>query len=377
MTSASKRPIGSESSRFGWVSNRSILQLAGDYFVESARIDSQGLRLWDQELGDYASDCVALQCAGFLNRGAGIGGADWSSLAAGLLTGIYSRRSETDWFSIPYNATAGTRGEMDVAELGASSHALRSFSGGPLKEVAGAVASTISSFVQEFAVPDRPGQFRKSKSAGELDIPNANLYAALVLDTARILTDDQSLIRAVQSVVHRLSKQLGSHQPDRWPYSFNSDGTQGMGYSTAYQATIVGWGWILASSLNAETKENWTDTLLKAYTALRDDIAAGPSQETEAASWAANWSNVWEIRLAMASEGALDRTEQGLERLGGASVSGMDDLPKYFGLRRETVSGRNPVSTTLRKLANFLAIISALDEIREDTEVYGAISGLA
>jgi len=362
------------SSNFAWVTNRPLLQLAADYFVKSARLDSRGLRLWDSELGDYASDCVALQCAGFLTRLASSSNVGLASLSAGLLTGIYSRRDEADWFSIPYNSLEGTRGEMDVAELGASSHALRAFSDGPLKQVSGMIALAISSLVQDFAVTEHPGQYRKSKSASELDIPNANLYVALVLDTAHIFTGDDRLVNDIGSVVRHLSEQFGMHRPDRWPYSLNSDGTQGIGYSTAYQATIVGWGWILAASLDGETKARWTDTLIKAYAALRDDIAAGPSQETEAASWATNWSNVWEIRLAMASEEALDSTERGLARLGGAVVSGIDDLPRYFGLRRETISGRNPVSTTLRKLANFCAIISALDEIKQDSEVYGAIA---
>lgn len=370
-------PSGSPaSSSFAWVSNRPLLQLSADYFLKSARLDSNGLRLWDDELGDYASDCVALQCAGFLTKIAGSTNATWASLSAGLLTGIYARRDEPDWFSIPYNATQGTRGEMDVAELGASSHALRVFSDSPLRAVSGAVAQAVSALVQEFAVVGHPGQYRKSKAASELDIPNANLYAALVLDTARTFARDARLVGEVRDVVNHLSKQFGVQRPDRWPYSLKGDGTQAVGYSTAYQATIVGWGWILAASLEGETKEIWTDTLLKAYAALRDDIAAGPSQETEAASWATNWSNVWEIRLALASEAALDPSERGLARIGDTDVSGFDDLSGYFGLRRDTLPGKNPVSTTLRKLANFCAILSALDEIKENTEVYGAISSV-
>lgn len=299
---------------------------------------------------------------------------DLSALAAGLLGSVYARRHEPDWFSIPYNSPSGTRGELDVAEFGASSHSLRSFFGGSVNGLAKAIAVGAAKHIKKLAVPENPGQFKKSQSAGDLDVPNANIYAALVLDTADFFTNDQRLRTEVLAVLQRLSGQLRAHQVDRWPYSLNNDGSQRMGYSAAYQATIVGWGWILASSLDGEARARWTDTLLDALSALRVDLETGPSPETEAASWAINWSNVWEIRLALADESALSSEEKGLASLGGLRIAATEDLSAYFGIRRETLGGRNPVSSTLRKLANFCAIIGALDEVKEAIDIYGVHS---
>lgn len=359
------------SDAFRWVSNRTLLGVVTEYVSKSVRLDSHGIRLWDEELGDFASDCVAVQCAGFLNRLANLACTDLSSLAAGLLIGVYVRRKESDWFSIPYNSKLGTRGEVDVAEFGACSHSLRSFLGGSLNGVAQAIAVDAAVHIRELAVSGRPGQYKKSQLAGDLDVPNANIYAALVLDTADRFTHDQRAKAEVQAVLQRLDGQLGIDQADRWPYSLNGDGSTKMGYSTAYQATIVGWGWILASSLGGEGREQWTDTLLKAVSALKTDLDIGPCPQTESASWATTWPNVWEIRLAMAHESALFDEELGLASLGGTNIGAPGDLSTYFGVRRETVGGRNPVSSTLRKLANFCAIIEALDEIKEAVDIYG------
>jgi hypothetical protein len=116
-------------------------------------------------------------------------------------------------------------------------------------------------------------------------------------------------------------------------------------------------------------REAWTDVLIQAHGALREDVEIGPNEVTESASWPRNGANVWEVRLALRSESALDPAERGLVFVGGRRIAG-PDLKRAFGISLPGAAGRRPISTALRKAANFYAILCAVDELKADKDTY-------
>lgn len=293
---------------------------------------------------------------------------DYQALAGSMLSAINSRSGSNDWFAIPYNAPLGTTGDMDLAEFGASTYALREFHNTSIHELAKSISDQIIEVVVKQHLEDKPGQFKKSLTApNDTDILNADLYAALTLSTGVLFGSRQNLSDIIDKTVEHLIDRFGGHVPNRWVYSENThDRSVLLGYSTSYQATIIGWGWLLATSLSGTSKQRWIDTLLNGYLAVREDVRVGPQKATEATAWALDWRNVWEIRLALCAEGCLDSSESGLGRVGGVELVSAANLEVAFKVRMESVPGRRPKSSELRKIANFSAIVCALDVIRSE-----------
>lgn len=359
---------------FSWVTNKSSLDCFADFMRSNIRLDAHGLRLWDVDLGDFASDCVALQSAGFLARYSRSlqQPNDYSALAASLISSIHSRKKEKDWFAIPYNAIVGSVGEVDLAEFGASSFALREFHDSSIHPLAQELSTAIVEMVLAHRDKDDSGRFRKSASAPkEMDVLNADLYAAFALSTGFIFEQSTELREDVEKTIRHLITRFGKEKEDRWVYSENHlSGETILGYSAAYQATIVGWGWLLANDLSNTVRDDWINTLLDGYLALRIDVAVGPTENTESARWAKDWRNVWEIRLALCLEDGLQPSDRGLDKINGVTIETIDDIRDAFHVVTPTTPGHRCVSSPLRKVANFCSIISALDHIRRTPEFF-------
>lgn len=353
---------------FSWVTNKNALSCVAEFLKLSVRSDSFGPRLWDPELEAFTSDCVALQASGYLMRYSRSSpvGMEYAALAGALLSSVLARSNCQDWFGIPYNAQSGKSAEVDLAEFGASSFGLREFFGSPVHAVAKSISDKVVDVVISRVHSQNPGAFQKTQSVSpNMDVLNADLYAALALSTGQMFGSKYDLAGQLSYTIQHLRNRFGAAAADRWSYSENVvDGSVVLGYSAAYQATIIGWGWILTENLPTGLKQDWGNTLHDAYFALGKDLAEGPNDQTESARWARNWNNVWETRLALCNEGGIDTGETGLERINGVRILSVSDAQKAFQISEEPTVGRSVVTSTLRKMANFGSVISALDHIR-------------
>lgn len=334
------------------------LEVIYTYLLESLREDeNQNLALFDSELGDYASECSTLQVAAFFaylhHEGiAPLGGVQ----ARGLMVDVFQRRSNDDWFSIPYNAPIGTAGPRDLAEFGAAAQSV-SYLAETLEQSAGGfLLAEMAHKLEVFEVAELIGAYRKNDSASTFDVLNGDLYAALVLGLAYSATGITSFHFKMCAVIRHLISRFNL-STNQWPYSELWNGDQYVGMSVAYQATISGWGRNLLPILPTGLAAEWRSVLEKAENEIVEQINTGRSDTNEMTTWVNPWDQVWEIWQSLHWVDNSDSASSWINK----NIVDIDHSLRLHGIEcmadsRPKRPQRTILGSTLRKTANFISI---------------------
>ncbi len=334
------------------------LEIIYTYLLESLREDeNQNVSLFDSELGDYASECATLQVAAFLAYLHHEGIAPLGSVQArGLMFDVMQRRSNDDWFSIPYNAPIGSSGQRDLAEFGAAAKSV-GYLAEKLDPSAGcSLLAEMASKLEVFEVDELVGAYRKNDSASKFDVLNGDLYAALVLGVAYSATGIASFHIKMCAVIRHLISRFNP-STNQWPYSELWNGDQYVGMSVSYQATITGWGRNLLSILPTGLAAEWRSVLTKAENEIVDQIKIGRSDTNEMTSWVNPWDQVWEIWQSLHWVDNSSIASNWVDK----NIVDIDDNFTVRGIKcmsdlRPKHPQRTIPGSTLRKTANFISI---------------------
>lgn len=325
------------------------------------------LSLYDTELARAASCCTTGEAAAFYVLDQVLHGGDGLVVARRLAQDVARRQLPDGAFGQPFYVKKGEPDTVDLAEVGAVANSLywvhRTAGSGEAKE------SLLRSarYLLTQAVPLHPGAFYKNSNALGHDVLNGDMYAAHSLARAFELTQKEEYRRATVSVFEHLISRFGQHEQGWWPYTELWDGRVGMGNSVSYQAIIVGFAVTAMRILPEPLQAEWERTAGQAAKVILRELQAGPGEGNEAPWWCRNWTQVWEIDLALsrfphlpgAKEYVSKRLEWAEERLEREGTGLFTPAAAV-----EAPADRSPVSTTFRKAATFAGVLAymMLDE---------------
>ncbi|MGP5015383.1 hypothetical protein ACTXJX_16440 [Glutamicibacter ardleyensis] len=330
-----------------------------NYFVANSVSDhrDRSMVLIDSELGRRASDCSTLQVSSFLSYfGLITGDKSLEETGAALFRSI----DFNEPFRGVYNVRLGEEGLFDLAEAGAGLACLDLIGDSIVQDRRDDLVNFARKFVLESVSTEVPGAFYKNVNATGIDVLNGDVYAALILGKIHDKFVVPSFVEYIQATVEHLISRFDVTEPHGWPYSEAWDGKLSVGFSTAYQATIVGWGALLSKYLTEAHANQWKLTLWSAQKRIISAIEADDVESNEAPSWARNWDNIWEIDLSFArwnSTPCISRIQTRLANIEQElSVSGI----AAFNDKRSGNPDRSPLGSTMRKASNFASVLSSI-----------------
>jgi hypothetical protein len=345
----------------------SITRKLRPYFDELLLEDNEtgALYLQDVELGDRASCCTTGEVACFYVLDSRLHDSDGFHIAERLALDIRARQLKNGGFASPYNVAKGQAGTVDIAEIGAVANSLY--------HVHRATGSHAARYLLTQTSAEKNGAVYKNQNAKGFDVLNGDVYAAHAWGRAYELGPIDMFRDCARDVIVHITDRFEKHCPGWWPYTENWDGTLGIGNSLAYQATIVAFAHTLMPLMSASTRTEWEEITSRAVATILDALAVGPNEVNEVPWWSRDWSNVWEIYLALAR--VSDRNKLAAQHVGDC-LQAVDQALEEIGVARfrphvtQPDLTRTPVLTTFRKAATFAGIFSyiMLDELALNNE---------
>lgn len=331
-----------------------------NYFTSltGSMVGSQtGPRLVDHELRDVASDCSLVQAAGFLVFWGKIR-KNWYHYELGL--SLFSNLDSDTLFQGKYNVAANGEGTFDLAEVGACFATFfdtqRSL---PATLVSSVVEKVENQVLDLFADTDK-AFFYKNKNALDLIIPNGDVYAAMSLGLCDRIMGTSHHSALIELVVERLISTFNTDIRLGWPYSYHKDGSVHIGFSLAYQATIVAWGYLIIDCLSDGVAQRWSRVLRSAHKKVLLGHTGGTPEMNEATSWTRNWDNIWEIELSLSRFTGGSTPRSVAARLEQIASEFMDRGLMVFDDDRTSQPGRTVIGSRFRKTANFCAVFQSM-----------------
>ncbi|MBP2216329.1 hypothetical protein [Arthrobacter sp. CAN_C5] len=320
-----------------------------------------GLAIFDPELGALASCCSQSQIAHFYALHGTVSGLNNKKIADALATDIRSRQNINGSFGGPYNVPIGEEPIEDIAEIGAAADALYRVYDASGSPDAKHVLLSAAEYVLTRISAENPGAVYKNASTTQFDVLNGNAYAAIVLARAYQVTSDEKYRIQVVLILEHLIYRFGAHEAGWWAYREDWNGSLELGFSVAYQATIVGWGSFVSEILDPDLHDRWVEVLGEAAELIAREVLSGQTDLNESPTWSRDWGNVWEIYLALwrfrAKPSALaifDRQWKTFES--NISTKGM----AFFQSNSPNRENRSITNSQLRKAANFAGISSSI-----------------
>jgi hypothetical protein len=317
--------------------------------------------------GMRASCCTTGEVASFYVLEGQLHDSDSLDIAERLALDVRARQQENGGFASPYNLAKGQAGTVDIAEIGAVANSLYHVHRATGSQAAKDSLLQASRYLLTQTSTEKNGAVYKNQNAKGFDVLNGDVYAAHAWGRAYELAPLAIFQGCARDVIGHIADRFEKHSPGWWPYTENWDRTLGIGNSLAYQATIVAFAHTLLPLMSASSRMEWEEITSRAVETILGALAQGPNEENEVPWWSRDWSNVWEIYLALAR--VSDRNKLAAQHVRDC-MREVDQALEEIGVARfrpdvtQPDLTRTPVLTTFRKAATFAGIFSyiMLDE---------------
>lgn len=337
------------------------------YFDGLLRNDPESglLYIWDDELGDRASCCTTGLAASFYLMNSKLSGEANSAIAEQLAQDVSLRQLPTGAFTQPFYVKFGEPVTIDIAEIGAVANSLFHV----YKETGSLAAKTSLLASADYLLTQvsnqNPGVVLKRPDSDN-DVLNGDMYAAHTFGRAYEVSGNPIYLEKVTQIFMHLANRFGKNQPGWWPYIEAMDGSVVMGNSVAYQGTIVGFAHTALPLLPKDLQKRWSKISAEAVETMERAMQQPPSEETEAPWWTRDWSNGWELYLALWRHSSNPEVREiGLNRFREVEANYRSQGIDLFRPKiQNNEPGRTPVTTTFRKAAGVAGLLSCviLDE---------------